>query len=101
MRVGAFERQQNVGGDRHQFETDEQEHQVVGHRRQGEAGQQDQERARLLAGAAGVEATAAEAATTGNGAAEQVARLHEGEDHPECQHHPPDIAREGVDADAT
>ena len=101
MGIGALERQQDVGRNRHQFETDEQEHEIVGNRRQGEAGQQDQKRARLLAGAAGVEATAAEAATTGDGAAEQVARLHEGEDRPECQHHPADVGREGVDADAT
>ena len=48
-----------------------------------------------------MEATAAEAATTGDGAAEQVARLHEGEDRPEYQHRPADVDRKGVDADAT
>ena len=82
MRVGAFERQQDVGGDRHQFQADEQKHEVFGHRRQREPGQQDQKRACLFAGASGVDAAvsdaSAKAGTTCHCAAEQVARLHEG-----------------------
>ena len=101
MGVGAFERQQDVGGNRHQFQADEQEHQVISHSRQREAGQQDQERARLLAGAADVVATVAEAAATCDGTAEQVTRLHEGEDRSDRQHGPTDVGREGVDADAS
>ena len=56
MGVGPLEAEQDVGGDRDEFEAGEEKHEVVGHAHERQAGEQQEERARLLAGAAATDA---------------------------------------------
>ena len=50
--VGPLESQEDVGGDRDQFQAGEQEHEVASHAHERQARQQEQKRAGLFAGAA-------------------------------------------------
>ena len=84
--VGPLEGQEHVCGNRHEFEACEEQDQVVAHAHEREPGEQEQKRARLLAGAA-----APHRRSAADGGRKDVARLHKRQDQAQAEHDEPHV----------